>query len=399
MQSIPKRVYIEHPLRLNARSTYSSSETGAIWPYRGVMVLGASCFLLAVITGIWRVAVTRGFLLPSIPDWWPPHGQIMLGGFLAALIIFERMLPLRVDALIWVPYVFALSTLFLQINHPVIRVIHLTALAGWLVHRWIAYRKFHHWEKPLVESVAFITLSSALIYPEGLQAHPGVALAGLSFPIAVIAIERLEMSLLFKKTGARITLLFLIVWSVLWNLVTWRGTPGLSLMGGATVVLAAFVAFYDASVRTSQQNISGSSAHGLHRFLRNALFLAYGWLFLAAIAMMLSSEIPGAIMKDVMFHLIGLGFIFTMILGHAPLILSATLGKLPPGRAPVIPFFLFQTATCIRILGDFAFMKSIPIWQWSGWISGLLNTVSFFLYMALLVLSVKSIDREKAVAE
>jgi hypothetical protein len=125
----------------------------------------------------------------------------MLGGFLASLIIFERMIALPIDGLIWVPYVYATTTLMLHSGNPFARYIHFAALTGWLLHRWLAYRKFHRWEKPLIESVAFVTLTFALMYPGGFVARPEVALQGLAFPIAVIAVERLEMSFLIKRTG------------------------------------------------------------------------------------------------------------------------------------------------------------------------------------------------------
>lgn len=383
LHSIPKRIRIEHQARVHGTAQITSGKI--LWPYRGVMVLGALCFLIAISIGIWRVAVTRGFLLPTIPESWPPHGEIMLGGFLASLIIFERMIALPIDSLIWVPYVYASSALMLHTGNPFARGIHLAALAGWLLHRWIAYRKFHRWEKPLVESVAFITLSSALMYPGGLLARPEVALQGLAFPIAVIAAERLEMSFLIKKLGSRLVLSALIGWCLLWNLSTWRGIPNLPVMGVITLLLFASIAFYDTALRVSQKQTDG-----LHKFLKTALMLSYGWLSLGAIAMTASSKISSAIFKDVQFHLIGLGFIFTMILGHAPLILSSALSKLPPKKAPMIPFLVFQTATLFRILGDFALLKSASLWQWSGWISGLIHMISFFAYIATLIFFIRT---------
>ncbi|MCI0447769.1 hypothetical protein L0152_31720 [bacterium] len=390
LRSIPKRIRIQHPGRM--RETEKASSSKILWPYRSVMVLGALCFLIAISIGIWRIAVTRGFNLPPIPESWPAHGEIMLGGFLASLIIFERMIALPIDSLIWVPYVYATSALMLHSGHPFARGIHLAALAGWLLHRWIAYRKFHRWEKPLVESVAFITLTSALMYPGGLPSRPEVALQGLVFPIAVIAVERLEMSFLLKKIGSRMVLLLLIGWCSLWNLSTWRGIPNHSVMGGITLLLVALIAFYDTALRVSQKQ-----SDGLHKFLRTALMLSYAWLFLGAVAMTASSKISSAIFKDVQFHLIGLGFIFTMILGHAPLILSSALSKLPPKKAPMIPFLVFQAATVLRILGDFALLKSVPFWQWSGWISGLIHAISFFVYVATLAFFIRIRNKKEVI--
>jgi hypothetical protein len=388
LHSIPKRIRTHHPAFIRKTEQITSSKIS--WPYRGVMVLGALCFLSAISIGIWRVTVTRGFNLPPIPEAWPAHGEIMLGGFLASLIIFERMIALPINSLIWVPYVYASSALMLHTANPSVRFIHLAALAGWLLHRWIAYQKFHRWEKPLVESVAFMTLTSALIYPGGLTARPEVALLGLAFPIAVIAVERLEMSLLLKRKGVLFVLFGLIGWCLLWNVSIWLGIPNLQTMGGLTILMVGSIAFYDAALRVKQKKIEG-----LHKFLRLALMISYVWLFLAACAMTVSLQISSAIFKDVLFHLIGLGFIFTMILGHAPLILSSAFGKLPPKEAPIIPFCLFQAATLFRIIGDFGLMKSVPLWQWSGWISGLIHLISLFVYVTTLIFLIRTRNKNE----
>jgi hypothetical protein len=228
-------------------------------------------------------------------------------------------------------------------------------------------------------------LSFALLSPGGLSARIEVALSALAFPIAVIAVERLELSMQFKKKGAQIVLFGLVVWCMLWIFSTWRGIPNLSVMGVITLILVSSLAYYDASLRTR----TNRSGHNLHGFLKLALVLAYFWLFAGSIVMIFWSNISAAVLKDVLFHLFGLGFIFTMILGHAPLILPAALGKFPPEKAPLIPFFLFQVSTLVRISGDFALIQSVSIWQWTGWITGLINALSFFGYLATLFMSVQ----------
>jgi hypothetical protein len=75
------------------------------------MLIGVLSFVLAIVIGVWRIALTRGFLLPPIPEFLPPHGNIMVGAFLGTLIIFERMLALPVKWLLWVPFLWALSSL------------------------------------------------------------------------------------------------------------------------------------------------------------------------------------------------------------------------------------------------------------------------------------------------
>jgi hypothetical protein len=223
------------------------------------------------------------------------------------------------------------------------------------------------------------------MFPGGLIARPEVALSGFACAISVIAVERLEMSMLFRKRSARFVLFALIAWCFLWILTTWQGVPNLTTMGVVTLILVASLVFHDSVLHVSRTH----AGHGLHRFLRSALILAYLWLFAGAVVMTAWAQFSPAIFKDVLFHLFALGFIFTMILGHAPLILPAALGMPPLQKAPVIPFVIFQGATFFRILGDFSLTRSIPFWQWSGWITGIINVLSFFAYIALIFLFLK----------
>ena len=344
-----------------------------------MMAFGALSFLLAVITGIWRAALTRGFLLSPIPEWWPPHGHLMIGGFLATLIMFERMVALRIHFLIWVPYSYALTAIFLHTGWWPLRVVHFAALAGWLWHCRKAIQVFHNKEKPLVESVAYLTLSLALNYPGGLPASPTVSLAALSFPVAAIAVERLELSLQFQRKGSRAILWGLILWCILWISSVWTAFPPLNLMGFLTLLLFVGITCFDTALRRSPQLLTG----GLHSFLRVALYVAYGWLLLSSLAMILWNRLEGAIAKDLVFHLIGLGFIFSMILAHAPIILASTLGKLPPLKPAWVPFVLFQAMTVLRAVGDLSVSHSVSFWTWTGWISGVGHLFAFLGYVAV----------------
>jgi hypothetical protein len=72
------------------------------------------------VIGVWRIALTRGFLLPPIPEFLPPHGNIMVGAFLGTLIIFERKLALPIKWLLWVPFLWALSSLTVHLNFKLV---------------------------------------------------------------------------------------------------------------------------------------------------------------------------------------------------------------------------------------------------------------------------------------
>jgi hypothetical protein len=193
----------------------------------------------------------------------------------------------------------------------------------------------------------------------------------------------LELSIAFRKIGAQLTVWLLILWCALWIASSWLRLLSLPAMGVFTLILSALCIRYDRALWTK------TGEGRLHAFLRSSLATGYAWLLLSAAFMMASGVLPGAIVKDVLFHSMGLGFIFTMILAHAPLILPAAFGKLPPSSAPEITFQVFQVTTVLRIVADLLVSASVQIWMWTGWITGVLHIGLFLTYVALVASSIR----------
>lgn len=351
----------------------------------GTLILGMACFLAAAATGIWRIALIRGFPVPAIPDAWPPHGHWMVAGFLAAMIMGERMTTLSVRYLAWVPYVYVLTALGMHTGNPFVRGVHILALLGWWVHRWHAFRAFRTWITPLGEAVALTTLTVALSAPRGLATRPDVALAGLAFPITVIALERMEFLLRARRLSAYFAFGGLMVWCGMWMVTVRWGPLSMPGMGLLTIALVIAVARNDTAIRMlwrgQRKHRAPIGLSGLHDTLRWTLVMAYGWWILAAAAMVRWSRLSAVVAKDVVFHALGLGMIFTMILAHAPILLPAMLKKPPVVRVPVHWIVLFQVLTVWRVATDL-WVESFPnTWRWTGWITGFLHTLVFLIYL------------------
>ena len=62
-------------------------------------------------------------------------------------------------------------------------------------------------------------------------------------------------------------------------------------------------------------------AEGLSRYMAMCLLLGYVWLAVAGMAWAATSL--GLPLRDVALHALGLGFMFSMMMGHAPVILPA----------------------------------------------------------------------------
>jgi len=86
------------------------------------------------------------------------------------------------------------------------------------------------------------------------------------------------------------------------------------IFGAALLGLAAWLIAFDIARKTI-------AAHGLSRYMAVCLLLGYGWLGISGAAWIATAA--GLHARDLALHALALGFIFSMMLGHAPVILPA----------------------------------------------------------------------------
>ena len=79
-------------------------------------------------------------------------------------------------------------------------------------------------------------------------------------------------------------------------------------------------------------------------------------------------------------HAIFLGFVFSMVFAHAPVIVPAVLGvRLPFTPAMYGPLLLLHVSLAIRLAGDAG--GSVTAWRWGGG----LNEVAILAFLAVAV--------------
>jgi hypothetical protein len=79
------------------------------------------------------------------------------------------------------------------------------------------------------------------------------------------------------------------------------------------------------------------------------------WLVIAGLLGMAGAFTPGHIWRDAALHSIGLGFVFAMVFGHAPIIFPAvTRIKIPYHPALYLSLVLLHLTLALRVLGSLA---------------------------------------------
>lgn len=141
------------------------------------------------------------------------------------------------------------------------------------------------------------------------------------------------------------------------------------LFGAALVALTLWLLRQDIARRTVKEK-------GLTRFIAVCLLSGYAWLAVAGTIMLGAGLAPGSAAYDAALHALMLGFVFSMVFGHAPIIFPAVLRVAVPYH-PLFyaPLALLHLSLLVRLAGDAA---SMPELRGAG---GLLNAVALAAFI------------------
>jgi len=171
-----------------------------------------------------------------------------------------------------------------------------------------------------------------------------------SFLVLTVAAERLEMTRLMRRRRGAATALLVCVGLLLAGAAAFAVSPrwGGWLYGMSLAALAAWLVCFDIARRTV-------ASDGLSRYMAVCLLSGYAWLGVSGFAWMATAM--GYAVRDVALHALGLGFLFSMMLGHAPVILPALLRvKLLFGEFFYVPLALLHASLAVRLFwGPFDF--------------------------------------------
>lgn len=203
------------------------------------------------------------------------------------------------------------------------------------------------------------------------------------FLVLTIVGERLELS---RMTGpARLSHQMFLIALALYVAGLISASVGLDagprLVGVGMITLTLWLARYDVARRTI-------SVPGLTRFIAVNLLAGYGWLGVSGVIWCFPSYAP--LHYDAMLHSLFLGFVFSMIFAHAPIIFPAVLGgPLRFSRLFYAHTVLLHLSLLLRVGGDV--VDSFWAYEWGG----MFNVISLLLFVAVTVLAARAGARER----
>src|SRR5690606_18947634 len=166
-----------------------------------------------------------------------------------------------------------------------------------------------------------------------------------AFLVLTIAAERLEMTRLMRRRPLAQPLFMAIVALMLAGPIVSmvHGAAGAIVFGASLVLLAAWLAVFDIARRTVR-------TEGFARYAAIGLLAGYAWLVVAGIAWALEPLRP--VLRDAALHALGIGFVFSMIFAHAPLIVPVVARvRMRYVAFFYVPLALLHASLILRLAG------------------------------------------------
>lgn len=326
--------------------------------------LAMVCLLLGLWTGLGRIGWNL-HLLPATVH----HGAIMVGGFLGTLISLEKIIPLKKRMLYLVPVLSAASVVLYLLSLPsagfVSLVLASAGLSAVFFYYFVRERNMIYLLM-FAGGICWLTGNILLITQ---RFYPLSFPWWLGFALCIITSERLELTkfLPVKASAKKLLVLFLGVY-VAGALLSFHGI-GQTVSGIGLVAIALWLLRFDLIA------ISIRKEH-LPRFVAVALLLGYIAMLLTGVFFISLEDQPLA--YDALVHTFFLGFVFSMIFAHGPIILPGVLGisVKPYHKILYLWLILLHLSWISRIAGDLILHPEIRMF------SAMLSVFAILCYFA-----------------
>jgi hypothetical protein len=330
--------------------------------------------IFALLAGLWGGLVRLGWGWPPLRPMLPAvHGPLMICAFLGTVIGVERAVALNRRWTYIGPILTGIGGVLLIVGLPSpIGPLLITLGSVGLVLVFGLILRMH---------TAIYTVTMALGTLLWLVGN-ALWLAGwpiytvvywwAGFLILTIAGERLELNRILRLSGT-VQLFFvaavgLFLIGLVVSLLVFDA--GVRLLAGGMLALALWLLRYDIARYTARKS-------GLTRYIAVCLLTGYSWLAVSGILVLIYGGVGAGFQYDAILHAVFVGFIMSMIFGHAPIIFPAVIGKPIPFQSSFyIHLSLLHLSLLLRVAGDLTFW--LPGRQWGG----LLNVVAILLFMA-----------------
>jgi hypothetical protein len=329
--------------------------------------------IASLFCGVWAGLLRFGWSLPQgRANLIELHGPLMVFGFLGTVISLERAVALRRPWGYLAPAgtIAGVALLFAGVRQGIGQLVLLLA-GGVLVGLFVVILRAH------ATASASTLLLAVLLWVVGnalwLHGDPLVQVVPwwAAFLVLTIVGERLELAALSRLTAAGRVVFALLTLLLLAGLAVSaaNAAAGIRVAGAALLGYALWLARFDIARHTVRRR-------GLPRFVALALLPGYVWLGVGGVLWLRDGAAIAGFAHDAQLHAIFVGFVFSMIFGHAPVIFPGVLGiSIPFRRRFYVHLGLLHAGLVVRIVGDLTEGSAVARW------GGLLNATAIGLFL------------------
>lgn len=341
-----------------------------------LLVLGMLALVAGTLAGLARLAVA----VPAVAQAQAGgHGALMIAAFFGTVISLERAVALR---RLW-PYLgpacAGLGGLALLAAAPgwLGQTLFVVAGAVLVAASATVLRQQRALFTATLALAALCWLLGNLVWLAGVGMVAAVPLWA-AFLVLTIAGERLELTRFLPPRPAanRLFVVLLVVITAAAGFGVAGEAGALRVFGAGLLGLAFWLLRYDIARKTVRQT-------GITRFVAVCLLAGYGWLAAGGALGLAGAYAAGHAWRDAALHAVFLGFVFSMVIGHAPIIFPAVMRvkiRYHPGF--YLPLALLHLSLLARVAADLAGM-----WQVRQW-SGIANAAALLVFVLTLLGSV-----------
>lgn len=336
--------------------------------------------LVSLLAGLWAGLGRLGLPLPGLrPELVLAHGPLMIGGFLGALMGLERAVALGRPWGYGASILAGLGGIAAIAGFMGTSAVLILLSSTFLIAIFVGLMRQ---QKSL--AMVLMTLSVVLWWVGNLLWIVGEPMSvvvywWVGFLVLTIAGERLIMSRFTGVSASATGVLVVILGVMIAGLVALGAAPALGAraIGLALVFLPAWLLRHDTVWRSARHA-------GQTRFIAICLIAGYVWLAVSGVLLLVNGHVMAGPVYDAVLHSIFLGFIFSMIFGHAPIVfpalLNVTMRFHPAFYSHVV---LLHASLIIRIVGDLTGSLGL---RHAG---GTLAVVSILLFLLNDIIAVK----------
>lgn len=342
------------------------------------------CLAFGIASGLLRLGLN--FPLPSV-SLVAFHGPLMVCGFLGTVISLERAVAIGQRWAYLGPLSAALGGLSMIAGLPWIIGVALMSVASSILSIATVYIFIRQRELfTLTLLLACLSwLLGNILWLSGL-AIAQVVPWWIGFLVLTIAGERLELSrFLPPSLTSRTAFMLIVVIFLIGSVVaTLSRDLNVRILSVALLALAFWLLRQDVARHTIKQK-------GLTRFVAVCLISGYVWLLVGGLVGLLSPHLIPSSSYDAFLHAIFVGFVFSMIFGHAPIIFPAVAKvKVPYHPTFYLPLIVLHASLTVRIVGDFLL---VPLCRSIG---GALNAIALLLFVLSTASAIIRSKRQRA---